>query len=104
MTDTEGNSFLMSTVKPVPAGTTPVQVPDFATGGSSKVNERRRNALRSWLPQLLAYIRRAGGSGLSVQQASKEMASVPGFKEELRNQRATMLQFAQLIMARRHPH
>ena len=94
--DAEGNSFLMSTVLPVPTGTTPAQAPNFATGGSSKVNERRREALRGWLPQLMARIRRAGDSGLSVQQASRDMASVQGFKEALRDQRATMLQFAQL--------
>ena len=64
--DTEGNTFLMSTVKAVPSGTAFVQVPDFAMGGSRKVEDRRREALRQWLPMLLERISRAENRGLSV--------------------------------------
>ena len=96
MVDTEGNAFLMSTVKAVPSSTAFVQVPEFAMGGSRKVEDRRREALRQWLPALLDLIRRANARGLSVWQASKDMAAVPGFQQALRDQRATLMQFAQL--------
>ena len=95
--DTEGNKFLMSTVKAVPRTTAAVAVPDFAKGGSRKVDDRRREALREWLPMLLDRIRKAGRArGLSVQQASRDTAAVPGFQQALRDQRATLMQFAQL--------
>ena len=86
----------MSTVKPVPSSTAFVQVPEFAMGGSRKVEDRRREALRQWLPALLDSIRRAGDKGLSVQQASRELAAEPGFPHALKDQRATLMQFAQL--------
>ena len=35
-------------------------------------------------------------NGLTLQQASLQTAGVPGFVQALRNQRATLLQFAQL--------
>ena len=92
----EGNTFLMSTVKAVPSSTAFVPVPEFALGGSRKVEDRRREALREWLPMLLNRVRRAGERGLNVQQASKDTAAVPGFQQALRNQRTTLLQFAQL--------
>ena len=88
--------FLMSTVKAVPSSTVFVSVPDFAMGGSRKVEDRRREALREWLPMLLDRVRRTGERGLNVQQASRDTAAVPGFQQALRNQRATVLQFAQL--------
>ena len=75
--DTEGNSFRMSMVKAIPRSTAFVQVPEFAMGGSRKVEDRRREALRQWLPMLLERINRAGVRGLSVQQASKDLAAVP---------------------------
>ena len=86
----------MSIAKPVPDTNAFVQAPDFATGGSHKVDDRRREALREWLPMLLDRIHRAGERGLSVQQASKDTGGVPGFQQALKNQRATLLQFAQL--------
>ena len=58
--DTEGNSYQMSLVKAIPSSTAFVPVPDFALGGSRKVDDRRREALRSWLPTLLDMIRRGG--------------------------------------------
>ena len=94
--DTEGNEFWMSMVKAVPRTTAFVSAPAFAMGGSRKVEDRRRDALRQWLPMLLERIIQAGGKGLSVQQASRDTATVPGFQQALRNQRATLLQFAQL--------
>ena len=94
--DTEGNVYRLSMVKPVPSATAFVSAPAFAMGGSRKVEVRRRDALRQWLPMLLERIIQAGGKGLSVQQASRDMATVPGFQQALRNQRATLLQFAQL--------
>ena len=60
------------------------------------MEDRRREALRQWLPALPDSIRRAGDKGLSVQQASRDTATVSGFQQALRNQRATLLQFAQL--------
>ena len=83
-------------VKAIPRNTAFVQVPEFAMGGSRKVEDRRREALRTWLPMLLERIARAGFRGLNVQQASKDLATVPGFQQALRDQRATLLQFAQL--------
>ncbi len=83
-------------VKAVPRNTAFVSAPDFAMGGARQVGDRRREALRQWLPMLLERIIQAGGKGLSVQQASKDTAAVPGFQQALRNQRATLLQFAQL--------
>ena len=94
--DTEGNSYRMSVVKAVPSTTQFVEVPEFAQGGSRKVEERRREALRQWLPMLLDRIHNAGSGGLSLQRASRETAAVPGFVQALRNQRANLLQFAQL--------
>ena len=94
--DVGGNTFLMSMVKAIPSSTAFVSAPDFAMGGSRKVDDRRREALRQWLPMLLERIRRAENRGLSVQQASRETAAVPGFQQALRDQRATLMQFAQL--------
>ena len=94
--DTEGDTFRMSMVKAVPSNTAFVPVPDFAMGGSRKVEDRRREALRQWLPMLLERITQAGDGGLSAQRASRELAAVPGFQQALKDQRATLLQFAQL--------
>ena len=44
----------------------------------------------------LNLIHQTNARGLSVQQASKDMAAVPGFQQALRDQRATLVQFAQL--------
>ena len=55
----------------------------MAMGGSRKVEDRRREALRQWLPMLLERINRAGDRGLSVQQASRATAAVPGFQQAL---------------------
>ena len=41
-------------------------------------------------------IHQAGDGGLSVQRASRELAAVPGFQQALRDQRANLMQFAQL--------
>ena len=86
----------MSVVKAVPSTTQFVEVPEFAQGGGRKVEERRREALRQWLPMLLDRIHNAGSGGLSLQRASRETAAVAGFVQALRNQRANLLQFAQL--------
>ena len=45
---------------------------------------------------LLERIIQAGDGGLSAQRASRELAAVPGFQQALKDQRATLLQFAQL--------
>ena len=94
--DTEGESYRMSMVKAVPRGTAFVPVPEFAMGGSRKVEDRRREALRQWLPLLMERIQQAGDGGLSVQRASRELAAVPGFTQALKDQRANLMQFAQL--------
>ena len=95
VTDTEGNSFRMSLVQPVPSTTQFVQVPEFAQPGSKKTDERRRQALQQWLPMFMERVHNAP-NGLTLQQASRQTAGVPGFVQALRNQRATLLQFAQL--------
>ena len=95
VTDTEGNSFRMSLVQPVPSTTQFVQVPEFAQPGSKKTDERRRQALQQWLPMFMERVYNAP-NGLTLQQASRQTAGVPGFVQALRNQRATLLQFAQL--------
>ena len=94
--DTEGNVYRMSMVKPVPRETAFVAAPAFAMGGSRKVEDRRKDALRQWLPMLLERVTQMGNQGLSVQQAARMMATIQGFRQALKNQRATMLQFAQL--------
>ena len=60
------------------------------------MEDRRREALRELLPMLLERISQAGVGGLSAQRASRELAAVPGFQQALKDQRATLLQFAQL--------
>ena len=45
---------------------------------------------------LLERIVQAGDGGLTAQRASRELAAVPGFQQALKDQRATLLQFAQL--------
>ena len=45
---------------------------------------------------LLERVTQMGNQGLSVQQAARMMATIQGFRQALKNQRATMLQFAQL--------
>ena len=41
-------------------------------------------------------IQQAGDGGLSVQRASRELAAVPGSQQALKDQRANLMQFAQL--------
>ncbi len=60
------------------------------------MEERRKEALRQWLPMLLDRIYNANAGGLTLQQLSRQTAAVPGFVQALRNQRATLLQFVQL--------
>ena len=64
--------------------------------GIRKVEGRRREALRQWLPMLLDLLQRAGEGGLSVRQAVRETAAVPGFAQALKAQRASLLQVAVL--------
>jgi hypothetical protein len=108
VTDTEGNSFPMSLVKAVPAASTQVAAPSLAKGGSVKTDEKRRGMLRGYLPQLLAFVRRAGDTGLSIHKASKQMGAVQGFSEDLKKARATLPQmvalFPELRVDRRKGH
>ena len=97
VTDTEGNSFPMSLVKAVPAASTQVAAPSLAKGGSVKTDEKRRGMLRGYLPQLLAFVRRAGDTGLSIHKASKQMGAVQGFSEDLKKARATLPQMVALF-------
>ena len=60
------------------------------------MEERRKEALRQWLPMLLDRIHNAGSGGLTLQHLSRQTAAIPGFVQALRNQRATLLQFVQL--------
>ena len=95
--DTEGKSFPMSLVKAVPARSTQALAPIMAKGGSVKTDEQRRNRLRPFLGQLLAFIRRAGDDGLSIHKASQQMATVQGFTEELKAARASLPQMVALF-------
>ena len=97
VTDTEGNSFPMSLVKAVPAASTQVAAPSLAKGGSVKTDQKRREMLRGYLPQLLAFIRRAGEDGLTIHRASKQMGAVQGFSEDLKKARATLPQMVALF-------
>ena len=96
VTDTEGESFRMSMVKAIPSNTQFVQVPEFAQPGSTKVQQRRTEALRQYMPMVLERIHNAA-NGLTLQQLSRQTAGVPGFVQALRNQRASLLQFVQLF-------
>ena len=106
--DTEGQSFPMSLVKAVPARTTQASAPILAKGGSVKTDEQRRNRLRPFLGQLLAFIRQAGDDGLSIHKAGQQMATVQGFTEELKAARATLAQmiglFQEIRVDRRRGH
>jgi transposase InsO family protein len=108
VTDTDGNSYPMSLVKAVPAASTQVAAPTLAKGGSVKTDEKRRGMLRGYLPQLLAFIRRAGEDGLTIHRASKQMGAVQGFSEDLKKARATLPQmvalFPELRVDRRKGH
>jgi hypothetical protein len=95
--DQEGNSFPMSLVKAVPARSTQASAPIMAKGGSLKTDEKRRGMLRGYLPQLLAFIRRAGDDGLTIHKASTQMASVRGFTADLKAARATLPQMVALF-------
>jgi transposase InsO family protein len=97
VTDAEGNSYPMSTVKPVSSTTVAVAAPAFAKGGSTRITERRQIALRPWLATLLGHIRRAGEGGLSIHMAGKLMAAQQGFTPALREQRATLPQMVALF-------
>ena len=53
--------------------------------------------LRGYLPQLLAFIRRAGDDGLTIHKASTQMGSVRGFTADLKAARATVPQMVALF-------
>jgi hypothetical protein len=98
----------MSMVKAVPLRTTQATAPILAKGGSVKTDEQRRNRLRPFLGQLMAFIRRAGDDGLTIHKAGQQMAGVQGFTAELKAARATLSQmialFTEIRVDRRKGH
>ena len=72
--DTEGESYRMSMVKAVPKNTVFVPVPEFAMGGSRKVEDRRREALRQWLPTLMERIHTTGRRRRPQRSARQQRA------------------------------
>ena len=95
--DTDGASYPMSTVLAVPATTVGTAVSSFAQGGSRKVDDRRRTAMRPWLQDMLDVVTRAGDGGEDVASLSKKMREKPGFLQQLKDQRATMAQIVKLF-------
>ena len=95
--DTDGASFPMSTVLAVPATTVSTSVSAFAEGGSRKVDDKRRTAMRPWLQDMVEVVTRAGGDGEDVASLSKKMREKPGFSQQLKDQRATMTQIVRLF-------
>ena len=95
--DTEGNSFPLSTVLPVSSATAPTSASSFAQGGSTKVNEKRRIALRPWLRDMMDIIRQAGDSGISTNVFGRKMREKPGFTQALKEQKATVAQAVELF-------
>ena len=106
--DSDGNSFPMSTVLPVPLRTAPSAPSTFAQGGSERVDERRRIALRPWLQDIIDATRRAGDKGITTHRLGRAMASKAGFIDALKEQKASIAQvvalFPELRVERRKGH
>ena len=95
--DTEGNSYPMSTVLAVSATTAPIAASSFAQGGSTRINEKRRIALRPWLQDMMDAVRQAGDAGIDVALLSRKMREKPGFADQLKDQKATLTQIVELF-------
>ena len=95
MVDTEGNSFPMSIVQAVSATSVKTPASSFAQGGSTKIADKRRIALRPWLQDILDVIR--ADDGMTIQMLGKRMRTKPGFMDALKAQRATVAQTIQLF-------
>ena len=106
--DSDGNSFPMSTVLPVPLRTAASAPSTLAQAGSERVDEKRRIALRPWLQDLIDTTRRAGDEGITTHRLGRTMASKPGFTNALKEQRASIAQavtlFPELRVERRRGH
>jgi hypothetical protein len=95
--DTDGTSFPMSTVVAVPATTTSTAMTSFAEGGSTKIDGKRRTAMRPWLQDMKDEVGRAGSEGMELAQLSKRMREKPGFEQQLKDQRAKLVQILRLF-------
>ena len=95
--DTEGNSYPMSTVLAVSATTAPIAASSFAQGGSTRINEKRRIALRPWLQDMMDAVRQAGDAGIDVALLSRKMREKAGFADQLKDQKATLTQIVELF-------
>jgi len=95
--DTEGNSYPMSTVLAVSKATAPTSASTFAQGGSTKINEKRRIALRPWLRDMMDVVRQAGDAGIDMAALSKKMREKAGFADQLKDQKATLAQIVELF-------
>ena len=95
--DTEGNSYPMSTVLAVSKATAPTSASTFAQGGSTKINEKRRIALRPWLRDMMDVVRQAGDAGIDMAALSKKMREKAGFADQLKDQKATLTQIVELF-------
>ena len=95
--DTEGGSYPMSTVLAVSRATAPTSASSFAQGGSTKINEKRRTAMRPWLRDMMDAVRQGGDAGIDMASLSKKMREKPGFSDQLKEQKATMTQIVELF-------
>jgi transposase InsO family protein len=95
--DTDGTSFPMSTVVAVPATSTSTAMTSFAEGGSTKIDGKRRTAMRPWLQDMKDEVGRAGSEGMELAQLSKRMREKPGFEQQLKDQRAKLVQILRLF-------
>jgi transposase InsO family protein len=95
--DTEGDSYRMSMVLPVSATTNVARASSFAQGGSAKIREKRRIALRPWLRDMMDVIRQAGDNGISLNVFARRMRDKPGFAQALKEQKATAAQAVEVF-------
>jgi len=95
--DTEGNGYPMSTVLAVSKATAPTSASSFAQGGSTRINEKRRIALRPWLRDMMDVVRQAGDDGIDMSALSKKMREKAGFTQQLKDQKATLTQIVELF-------
>ena len=87
----------MSTVLAVSRATAPTSTSSFAQGGSTKINEKRRTAMRPWLRDMIDAVRQGGDAGIDMASLSKKMREKPGFSDQLKEQKATMTQIVELF-------
>ena len=73
-----------------------VDAPAMAKGGSARVDAKRRAALQRFIPMFVAVLR-SHPDGLNTVKAGQLVQDKAEFKQALKDQRATLLQFAMLF-------